>query len=319
MSLLVSFRLFDEDGDPLTGAAVGFTHYVDATATPAASPPTINELQPGLYGFNLDTVSDVRIYQIDGTVDAHPRYLVGANGGGAQAFGTYDEDGALAVPSGSPTFLEYVNSVGGAQVEPAIFDAGGASLWAFVPSSTDISQGRAFVVDTGGDVVPESYDGTVGDTEDIPTPASVVITGSSGLGQVNGQSNASAIGIDVSTFPELADGFTLISGRRLGAEAAYRRLTTGRGQLSFYPDVGKDLRSYLNAEVTDAQMFACKTDIERELERDERFRSVVATVAYSVPRQELTARVEIDIGDGPFPFTLLVTALDVKLVLESGQ
>ncbi len=56
--------------------------------------------------------------------------------------------------------------------------------------------------------------------------------------------------VDVSTFPDLDSSFTLITGRRVIAEAILRRLLTPRGGLAYDPDFGLDVRGWLNEDCT---------------------------------------------------------------------
>ncbi|MEO8876125.1 MAG: hypothetical protein ABI461_11100 [Polyangiaceae bacterium] len=148
-----------------------------------------------------------------------------------------------------------------------------------------------------------------------PPPGIVPVSQvSQGLSSIDGLFGSPGdLGVDVATFPELSDSFQLISGRRAIAENVYRRLTTGRGQMAFHPDAGKDLRQYLNDAMTDARIFAIVADVEAEAKRDERVYDATATGTYSLATSTLLIQLQLVSSAGPFSLVLGVTAAAVTL------
>lgn len=162
--LLQTFRLFDALGAPLTGASPSFRVYCDGTGADVLPHPTITPIAIGKYGFLFDDGAAVRVWQVNGGSLAVPRYVTGGNNGDVQVFGTYNVLGAPAAPGGgSPNFLLYADAADTAKTPPSILNPA-TGLFFFLPTLTDIDEARAFVIrsDSGGLLVPASYDGTVG-------------------------------------------------------------------------------------------------------------------------------------------------------------
>ncbi len=133
-----------------------------------------------------------------------------------------------------------------------------------------------------------------------------------------GDGTSPNFGADVSTWPDLDGSFALITGKRVVAEAALRRLMTPRGALVGAPNYGLDLRGWVNASYTPAQLGRLQADIAAECEKDERVRSADVTVTADTTTMSLTVQVALDTNDGPFGMTLLVTAVSILPITTSG-
>jgi hypothetical protein len=99
-------------------------------------------------------------------------------------------------------------------------------------------------------------------------------------------------------------------------EAAYRRLTTKRGQLRGGPEeenYGIDLLEYIGASNPKRAAAQLPGVIQNELLRDERFASAVATVTV-IDDSELDIAIEIEASDGT-SFTLRLGVSDVTVQL----
>ncbi len=110
-----------------------------------------------------------------------------------------------------------------------------------------------------------------------------------------------------------------VSGVRLVAEAAYRRLTTPRGMLRG----GEEDQNY-GIDLTDIVGTANPTNtaaslpgrIKSELLKDERIESVGVEILVTVEGPETSFEIAIDAvtGAGPFALKLLATAVTVELL-----
>ncbi len=121
-------------------------------------------------------------------------------------------------------------------------------------------------------------------------------------------------GQDVSSYPDVDAAFSPLTGPRVVAEAAARRLSTPRGIIPSCPDYGFDTRALLNESVTAAKLDQWRRQIVLELEKDERFASVEATLAYDSATMTLRIGLEIETADGPFALVLAVTAVSVAIL-----
>jgi phage baseplate assembly protein W len=123
------------------------------------------------------------------------------------------------------------------------------------------------------------------------------------------------LGRDLSCVSDCTPDFREVTGRRLLLEAVARRLTTTRGTLLDDPNYGFNVQDHLNDDMSQADIAAMQAGAEAECIKDERVQ--LATVSASLSREGvLTVDVEITDADGPFQFTLLVTAAKVVLQTE---
>jgi hypothetical protein len=130
-------------------------------------------------------------------------------------------------------------------------------------------------------------------------------------------------GKDTSCLTGLRTG-RFVTGARLVAEAAYRRITTPRGTLQGGEDeanYGIDLADLIGSATSPSAVAALPGQIQSELLKDERIASVTATVTSSTvgPSTTWTVSIEATTADGPFSLVLAVSGVTVELLgLQAG-
>lgn len=122
------------------------------------------------------------------------------------------------------------------------------------------------------------------------------------------------LGSDISTFPDLDTTFSLISGRRVLAEAVARRLITPKGALWKHPSYGCDLRRYLNAVMTTQRLSQVKQEAEAQAEEDERVLACESTVKFDDASKTLLIRIGLTDSLGPFTFTAGISQLGLTML-----
>lgn len=128
-----------------------------------------------------------------------------------------------------------------------------------------------------------------------------------------------SFGTDLSCTTGLRTG-RYVTGARLVAEAAYRRLTTPRGTLFWgedEADYGLDLTELLLGQPnTTALANSLEGRIRNELKKDERIDEVAVTVATGTVGASTTYTISISAttADGPFELTLGVSDVSVDLL-----
>ena len=110
-----------------------------------------------------------------------------------------------------------------------------------------------------------------------------------------------------------------VSGVRVVAEAAYRRLTTPRGTLrggEHEADYGLDLTEMIGSASTKATAASLPGRIKSELTKDERINAVEVQVTRSTdgPAETYIIKILGDTDEGPFDLQLLVGAVTVELL-----
>jgi hypothetical protein len=110
-----------------------------------------------------------------------------------------------------------------------------------------------------------------------------------------------------------------VTGVRLVAEAAYRRLTTPRGTLrggEEEADYGLDLTELIGSAATKSDASALSGRIKSELSKDERISGVtVDVVAFADgPSTSFTITIGATTNDGPFTLVLAASAVTVELL-----
>jgi hypothetical protein len=124
-------------------------------------------------------------------------------------------------------------------------------------------------------------------------------------------------GEDLSTYrsatPDLS--FTRISSRRAVAEAVARRWLTRRGSLVTDTDAGIDLRDWINASVTQADLYALAGSLKTEAERDERVADCDVTVSFDPSTNTLAVTGSIvPIDSSAFRLVLNVSDVTVDIL-----
>jgi len=114
-------------------------------------------------------------------------------------------------------------------------------------------------------------------------------------------------GTDFNTYPDL-DWSTRIGGAEAVIQAIARSLEDAQ--------IGVDIRSFLNAELSSADIYNLEETIKSRCLADERVQD--ATVQVTQPsRFELLVAIYLPLAEGPFRRTLSVTQLGVQLLAES--
>jgi hypothetical protein len=121
-------------------------------------------------------------------------------------------------------------------------------------------------------------------------------------------------GVDAACVEDVDSTFTLASGLQNVGMAQARRFITPRGGLFYDPDYGLDLREFLNAGVTDAQIANLPDDIRAEAEKDERIAK--ATVDLLFDRAAETMRITIvnQTAAGPFTLVMGISSVTVEIL-----
>ncbi len=128
-------------------------------------------------------------------------------------------------------------------------------------------------------------------------------------------------GVDLSTFvngkPDLDPSFEPISSpTRVLSEALARRLITRRGTIKEDPDFGTDVREWCQARMSNLRLAQLRAAVEAECLKDERVRTVTATVTFMGGRIRIVVAGEGDPGN--FTLTLLADNLTVDLLNTAG-
>jgi phage baseplate assembly protein W len=123
-------------------------------------------------------------------------------------------------------------------------------------------------------------------------------------------------GKDISATTGLDPAFTLVSGTTLVTQALFRRLTTPRGALFYAPDYGTDVREALLARLDRVRLDGWRTRIEAECKKDERVRTVRASLSFDPPAETLRIAIDGTTAAGPFRLVLAVSAVSVEVLKE---
>jgi phage baseplate assembly protein W len=135
--------------------------------------------------------------------------------------------------------------------------------------------------------------------------------------QIGTQANFNAadpLGVDISCYPDLDAGFSLVSGRTALGQALARRLETPRGGLFYDSDYGTDIREMVNDVATSAGAQQRQQQIEAECLKDERVGTATATVTYSPATSTAAVKLDVDTAAGPFTFVLAVTQVSIAVL-----
>lgn len=122
-------------------------------------------------------------------------------------------------------------------------------------------------------------------------------------------------GFDLSCTSDLDPKCTTTSGRRLVAEAIYRRLITPRGRLIKDPNYGTDITVFINDDVSPVDIATLRAAIKAECRKDERIDDVDVDITAPLGgtgKYKIT--ISLDVGDGPFDLVLAVSAVTVEIL-----
>ena len=122
-------------------------------------------------------------------------------------------------------------------------------------------------------------------------------------------------GTDFYCTDDLEPNLRVVSGRECLRQALLRRLITPRGSLFFDPNYGTDLRAFLASSARASEIAQA---VEAECLKDERVEDVSSLVTPPATNSDpIVVRLSIVDADGPFPLTVAVSSLTVKLLEES--
>jgi hypothetical protein len=105
-----------------------------------------------------------------------------------------------------------------------------------------------------------------------------------------------------------------VTGRALLAQSLLCRQSTSRGSVIDCPNDCLDLRDYLGAGMTPAQVLALYGTIQAELLKDQRVTQVSVNGSYSFQTSILTLNEAITSSYGPFTLVLNVSQVTVQLL-----
>lgn len=126
---------------------------------------------------------------------------------------------------------------------------------------------------------------------------------------------AEYLGDDFGGVHDLDPNLTEVTGRECLLQAVARRWYCLAGSLFYDRDYGQGVETFLHTAVQSASEISAS--LEEEALKDERVQDVRVSVSFSDETLAIVGR--IDDGDGPFSFTVLVSALDVKVLLENAR
>lgn len=123
-------------------------------------------------------------------------------------------------------------------------------------------------------------------------------------------------GSDCSTYVngDLDPTFTLLTGRRIVAEAVLRRWETPNGSLPWDTNAGLDVRAWVNEAIDDRDVYELRRLMEAEAEKDERVFSCTVTINPLLRENRLRIESVIETADGAFTLVADIGELTVELL-----
>jgi phage baseplate assembly protein W len=122
-------------------------------------------------------------------------------------------------------------------------------------------------------------------------------------------------GADIACASDPGRSFAVADGIRNLGNALTRRLTTPRGGLLSDPGYGVDVRRFLSAGVTAAQLAQVKSEVAAEVSKDDRVQNPDVTVTVNAQTASLTISVISELAPGaPFEFVFRVDKLTVAFL-----
>lgn len=122
-------------------------------------------------------------------------------------------------------------------------------------------------------------------------------------------------GLDLSCTYDLDQRCITVTGRRLLAEAIFRRLITPRGRLIGDPNYGTDITQYLNDDVSPSDIAEMRAAIRAECKKDERIDDCTVTITAPAGKTgTYTIVISLEDGDGPFDLVLAVSNVTVEIL-----
>jgi hypothetical protein len=122
------------------------------------------------------------------------------------------------------------------------------------------------------------------------------------------------LGVDAACITDITNTLSLAYGLRNLGMALCRRFTTPRGGLWYDPSYGYDLRQFLNAGVTDAEIAVMPDEIADEATKDERVQTCTADVLFQRQAETMKVTIRGETADGPFSLVLGISAVTVEIL-----
>lgn len=128
----------------------------------------------------------------------------------------------------------------------------------------------------------------------------------------------SLITTDYGTDIVIGKTVSLVSGSKNLINAITRRLSTAKGSLFYDLEYGYDLRQFINAEVDDQDIQQIETNVENQVQLDERVRSCQTTATFDYQTQKMRLEIQVTpFVDRTFTLIISVDKLTVKLLTDS--
>ncbi len=121
------------------------------------------------------------------------------------------------------------------------------------------------------------------------------------------------LGTDFSGVDDIDNNLTMVSGRKMLAQAIVRRWITDPGGLFYDPEYGAGLLNYLSDIVDDVGSIAAL--LSAEARKDERVEDCQVSVVWDAATETLSVDGRIETAVGPFSLTLKLSE-DNPLTLE---
>lgn len=123
-------------------------------------------------------------------------------------------------------------------------------------------------------------------------------------------------GYDLSGIDDFDLSMGLITGPMVVAQTVARRLITRNGDVIDDEDSGHDLRQYINEILSASELQTIGFYVQQEALKDPRVNDATATVTQSLPDGSLSISLSLELDDGPFSLTLLVSAVSVQVLTD---
>ncbi len=131
-------------------------------------------------------------------------------------------------------------------------------------------------------------------------------------------SDPKGVGVDWLGLSDLDFSGELVEGILCLAQDLVHRLSTPRGGLFYDETWGLDLRAYLEEGLTPQRIAAISSEVESEVEKDERVKSASVQASFNQHAELLVITIALQTALGPFTLVLGIDKLNVTLLkLES--
>jgi hypothetical protein len=129
-------------------------------------------------------------------------------------------------------------------------------------------------------------------------------------------------GVDIAALDDISPVWGLVASETTVAYDLFRRITTPAGsydEIEDEPIDTLDIRSFLNARVSQAIVANLKSRLSAVCKGNPRVRSCKPDVAFSLQRRELTVDIHCETATGPFDMVLKATEVTVEILSINGR